>query len=68
MSTIINAPVQGESANNMGMLLGVVLLVAVVFLFLYFGLPMLRNASKLVPQAPQIQVPEQIDINVQSGQ
>ena len=66
MSTIVNTPASGESNSGMGFVLGIILLIAFVFLMMYFGLPMLRNVSNTVPQAPQIQVPDKIDVNVQT--
>lgn len=63
MSTVVNTPASGSDNSGMGFLLGAILLIAVVFLFFYFGLPMLRGAAQ-APQAPQIQVPGQIDVNV----
>ncbi len=50
-----------SSDNGMGFFMGIVLLVVVVIFFLFFGLPYLRNTT----QAPQINVPGEIDVNVQ---
>jgi hypothetical protein len=60
--TVINntAPPQRESSGS-GFLLGVVLLILFFVLFFYYGLPMLRSYT---PQAPQINVPGKIDVNV----
>jgi hypothetical protein len=49
----------GESGNGAGFLLGVILLLVVAFLFLYYGLPAIRTAA-----APQVNVPGQLDVNV----
>lgn len=67
MSTVVNTPASGSDNSGMGFLMGVILLIAVVFLFLYFGLPMLRGVTQ-APAAPQIQVPDQIDVNVDAPQ
>lgn len=66
MSTIVNTPASGESNSGMGFVIGIILLIAFVFLMLYFGLPMIRDVSSTAPQAPQIQVPEKIDVNVET--
>jgi len=62
MTTIVNTPSQGgdNGGNLVSMVVGAVLLLAVVFMFLYFGLPMLRRSTAV----PQVNVPENIDINV----
>jgi hypothetical protein len=61
MATIVNnPPAENNSGNNgMGFLIGVILLIVVIVLFFYYGLPMLQNASP-----PQVNVPDQIDVNV----
>lgn len=49
-----------EGSNNaLGLIIGVVLLVLLAFLFLYYGLPMIRNTM-----TPQVNVPSQVDVNV----
>ena len=62
MTTIVNSP---QPANNSGGLVGIIiaLIVLVVLLYLGFvyGLPALRQMKS---GAPQINVPSQIDINV----
>ncbi len=54
------------SGNGMGFMLGVILLIAFLFILFYFGLPMFNQAN----QGPQINVPNQFDVNVkqQPGQ
>jgi hypothetical protein len=61
MTTVVNNPGGTDTANSgMGFLMGIILLLAVLFLFFYFGLPAIRGATR----APQINVPGQIDVNV----
>lgn len=63
MAVIVNNPDHGhtiESNSGLNTLLGVVILAIVVFALLYYGLPALRSGF----QAPQINVPGQIDVNV----
>jgi len=63
MSTVINNPPASDSnGSGMGFLVGIILIVVVVFLFFYYGLPVLRGA--LVGSAPQVNVPDKIDVNV----
>lgn len=47
----------------MGMLVGIVLVLAIVALFFMYGLPMLRQSA-----TPQVNVPSQIDVNLNPGQ
>jgi hypothetical protein len=48
--------------GGIGFLLGVILLLAGIFLFFYYGLPAIQNAGS---SNPTIQVPETVDVNVQ---
>lgn len=65
MATIVNTPAQaGDTGSGMGFLLGIVLIIAFVLLFFFYGLPYLSNAM----QGPQVNVPGQIDVNVKTPQ
>ena len=62
MTTIINTPpAEKESGNGVGMIIGLVALVVVVYLFFMFGLPAIKN---LQVGTPQINVPSKIDVNI----
>lgn len=50
-----------DEGSGMGFLLGIVLLAVILFLFFYYGLPFLRNSTATTPQ---VNVPGQIDVNV----
>jgi len=63
MATVVNNPSSDTSSGASTLFLGLILLL-VVFLFFYFGLPLLRNAGS----GTQINVPDQIDVNVNRGQ
>ena len=62
MTTVVNTPSSGDSSGGMGMFLTAVLVIGALLVFGYFFLPMLRQGTQ--PSAPSIQVPEQVDINV----
>jgi len=65
MATIVNTPAQGnsDSGSGMGMVVGAILLIAFLFVAFVYGLPLIRN-SMGGGTAPQINVPGQIDVNV----
>ncbi len=49
-----------DTGSGMGFLMGAILLVVVLFLLFYYGLPALRSTT----QVPQVNVPGKIDVNV----
>jgi hypothetical protein len=51
--------VHNNSGSGMGFLLGIILLLVVLFLIFYYGLPYLGRATN-----PQVNVPGTIDVNV----
>lgn len=65
MATIVNNPPAESNGNNgSGFLLGIIVLIVVVILFIFYGLPYLGNGGGNAAQAPQINVPGKIDVNV----
>lgn len=58
MATVVNNPSNGSN-STMSFVLGLVLILVIGVFLVYFGLPLLRQSS-----APQISVPDQIDVNV----
>ncbi|MCA9369939.1 hypothetical protein KC686_02160 [Candidatus Woesebacteria bacterium] len=70
MATVVNNPPADRSdGNGMGFLLGMIVLVVVLALFFFYGLPMLRQTS--APSAPsevQVEVPDQINIDVEPAE
>ncbi|GIW59210.1 MAG: hypothetical protein KatS3mg087_0276 [Patescibacteria group bacterium] len=65
MSTIVNTPAQPaqSSGSGLGFLAGVILLIIFFGLALYYGLPALNRATS----SPTINVPDQVDVNVNPG-
>ena len=62
MATVVTNNPGSDSGGGFGFLAGVVLLVVVVFLFIVYGVPALRQAGSV--GSPQINVPEKLDVNV----
>ena len=58
MATIVNNPAP-ESNGNSNLIVVVLLIIVFGVLFYVYGLPAINNA-----QAPQINVPSKIDVNV----
>ena len=62
MATVVNNPGgTTDSGSGIGMLVGIILLLAIVFLFFAYGLPMLNRSTT----TPQVNIPDQVDVNVQ---
>lgn len=59
MTTIVNTPAPSENNSGMGFIIGIFLLIVIGLVFYYYGLPAIRNIG-----TPQINVPNQIDVNV----
>lgn len=68
MTTVINTPPQGSGSNDssgMGMVIGAVALVVVLFLLFFYGMPYFRgNSQQNSAPAPAVQMPDKIDVNV----
>jgi hypothetical protein len=61
MATVVNNPAPArEDGSGMGFLLGVILLIVFAVLFFLYGLPYLTSTFS----GPQVNVPGQIDVNV----
>ena len=66
MVTVVQQPSGGDGGNGMGFLLGVILLIVFVVGLLYYGLPIIQNATAQLA-APQINVPDKVDVNVKQN-
>lgn len=59
MTTIVNTPPTGESADSgLGLILGIIIALVLVALFFVYGLPAIR-ANNIAPKA------NNVDVNVQ---
>ncbi len=66
MVTVVNnPPSSNESGGPIGMIIGLVLVVVLVYLFFIYALPAIRQMQ---PSGTQINVPSQIDVNVKQTQ
>jgi len=72
MTTVINNPAptavetEGTSTGGISFLIGIIVLVGLVMVFLYFGIPAIQRMGQVqvnIP-APQIIVPNKVDLNV----
>lgn len=61
MTTIVNNPPSNNSGGSLGMIIGLVVLIVIGYLVWVYGLPALRNVGT---GTPQINVPSQIDVNI----
>lgn len=66
MTTVVNNPAPNSDGGGAGFLVGIIVLIGFVVVLLYFGLPALRRMGNgyLNPTAPQINIPDKVDINV----
>jgi hypothetical protein len=67
MTTIVNSPAPvNDNTGNSGLFIGIFGLIVLGLLFFYFGLPAIRRIG--TPQinipAPVINMPDEIDVNV----
>ncbi len=66
MTTIVNNPTPQSNDNSTGLIFGIIIFIILGLVFFYYGLPAIRTIG--TPQinipAPQINVPDKIDVNV----
>ena len=64
MATVVNNPQPAASdSSGMGFLLGAILIIVFAIIFFVYLLPILQNSFQGA-QAPQINVPDKVDVNV----
>ncbi len=64
MTTIVNSPAPTNDSGGSSFLVGILVLIGFVLILLYYGLPALRSMGS---QAPQINIPNKIDVNVKQS-
>ena len=70
MTTIVNSPNPSNDSGNGGLIIGIFVLIILGLVFFYFGIPALKNLGPVevnIP-APQINVPNQVDVNVKPAE
>lgn len=61
MTTIVNNPPSSDNSGGpIGMIVGIIVLVILVYLGYVYGLPAIRQMGG----TPQVNIPSQIDVNV----
>lgn len=69
MATVVNTtPGTSDQSSGIGFMIGAIALLAFLFLLFVYGIPALRNATPAPSQAPAVNVPDQIDVNVDTPQ
>jgi len=67
MTTVINSPAPAKESGGMTFLIGIIVLIGFIAVLVYFGVHAITNMGQ--PQinipAPQIVMPNKIDVNVQ---
>jgi hypothetical protein len=77
MATVINNPPSGDSDSGMGSMIGIIALIIVIVLLIFYGLPMLRGGAgtpaPTTTNQPEgrsevnLEVPDSLDVNVNPG-
>jgi hypothetical protein len=63
MATVINNPAPQEESGGTGFMVGMMFLLVIVAMMLYWGIPALRSVRQQ-PAPSQINVPDKIDVNI----
>ena len=58
---------EGTTDSGMGFLMGIILLMLFIFMLFYYGLPVIRNTVAPQQAAPQINVPDKVDVNIKQS-
>lgn len=66
MTTIITGATPNNNSNGYGLLIAVIVIIGFIIVLFYFGIPVIKNLSpvQLNVPAPQINVPNKLDVNV----
>lgn len=61
MTTIVNSPAPANDNGGGGLLVGLFAVIVLGLIFYYFGIPAIRKMGSVTPQ---INIPNQINVNV----
>ena len=67
MATIVNTPAAAheDTGSSMSLIIGVLIVLSLIALFFFVGLPAIRSVAAPAVQAPpQISVPDKINVDV----
>ena len=65
MTTVVNNPAPQSESGQYGFLLGIIVLITLVTIFVFYGLPALRRMGPAQITVPtEIKVPENVNVNV----
>lgn len=67
MVTVVNNPAPAANADGSNFLIGIIVLIGFVMIALYFGIPAIQRLGpiQLKVPAPQVVIPDKINVNVQ---
>ncbi len=65
MTVIVNNPAQSSESGGYGLIVGIVAILVLVVLFVFYGVPALRRMGPAQITVPtEIKVPENVNVNV----
>lgn len=65
MTTIVNSPAPQSESGGYGFLLGIIAIIVVVVIFVFYGVPALRRMGPAQITVPtEIKVPDNVNVNV----
>ena len=67
MTTIVNNPTPATDTGGSNLLIGTIVLIGVIMIIFYFGIPAIKNMGpiKLDIPAPQVVMPDKINVNIE---
>lgn len=60
MDAVVSNPPAENSGNNLSLMIGIILILAIVLALVYFALPNIDTSLN----TPQVNVPGQVDVNI----
>ncbi|MBP9669795.1 hypothetical protein KBD75_00125 [Candidatus Woesebacteria bacterium] len=66
MTTVVNNPARSSESGGYGFLLGVIAIIVLVALFVFYGVPAIRRMGPAQITVPtEIQMPDKVDVQVE---